>query len=94
MKNLILLISIISTLISCAQENNIENKDIRVQGYLFTITTLEKPIDINADTISIEIDRPKRHFFIPLSDMLPTFKETLEKVNDFKDWFSGNQREL
>jgi hypothetical protein len=84
MKNLILLISVMSTLMSCAQANNIENKDIRVQGYLFTITTLEKPININADTISIQIDRPKRHFFIPLSNMLPTFKETLRKMNDFK----------
>jgi len=72
-----------STLISCAQEDNIENK-IRVQGYLFTITTLDRPIDINADTISIPIDKPKRYFFIPLNNMLPTFKETLEKINNFK----------
>ncbi len=84
MRNLILLIFIMKTLVSCAQENNIENKKVRMQGYLFTITTLEEPIDVNADTISIPIDRPKRHFFISLSDMLPTFKQTLEKVNNFK----------
>ncbi len=84
MRNLILLIFIMKTVVFYTQENSIENKEIRVQGYLFTITTLDEPRDVNADTIIISIDKPKRHFFISLNDMLPTFKETLNKVNDFK----------
>lgn len=68
---------------SCAQEK-VSNKDVRVQGYLFTITSLKEPVNDSLDTSYIKIDNPERHFFIPLNDMQPTFKKTLEQIDNFK----------